>query len=306
MSQETVSTSPERESALVEITEAEEKDLRKLARRRAGMCPGAGWAVLGHPRRGLLALVCVAAMFAALAWLIISLSTASVWAAAAATVVAVAVWIAELFDVAWCRVRPAGESLLIRRYRFTTFVLWMAMVALVLLVPVCFGSLAIEYDRMAPTLEPADHVIYHRGAAEGDLRADTVIVFRLPPYSKLGKPGSLEVARILAVPGDKLAVEVPKTDKLPPSKKRSKRKSPPRIGHYLVNGEVTRFQGPAGADLPLTVPAYPKEIKVPDGCYFVVQDSEDTGIDSQQLEWLRQGDIVSTRLFYARGLRPVR
>lgn len=307
MSQETVSTTEERAATSVELSQAEEKTLRNRARRRAGLCPGAGWALLGHPQRGLLALVCVAAMLATLAWLVISLSTASIWAAAAATVIAAAVWIAEMLDVAWCSVRPATESVLTQRYRFTTFVLWTAMIAVILLVPVCFGALAIEYDRMAPTLEPGDYVIYHRGAAESELRPEAIIVYRLPPYSKLGKPGSLEVARILAAPGDKLAVQLPKNEKQPAGqKKRSKRSSPPRAGHYLVNGEVTAYQGPAAADLPLAVPAYPKQIKVPDGCYFVVQDSEDTGIDSQQLEWLRRGDIVSTRLFDARRVRPVK
>lgn len=307
MSQETASSSQDRAGTPIEGSEVEENALRKCARRRAGMCPGAGWALLGHPRRGLLGLACVAAMLVALAWLVITLSTASLWAAGITTIIALAVWIAEMFDVSWCRVRAAAESVLIRRYRFTTFVLWAAGVAVVLLVPICFGSLAIEYDRMAPTLDPGDRVIYHRGAAEGGLKPYTVVVFRLPPYSKAGTPGSLEVARILAVPGDKLSIEVPKRQPAGQSrKKRRKRKSSPRVGQYLVNGEVTHYQGPAGAELALTVPAYPKEIKVPDGCYFVVQDSEDTGVDSQQLEWIRSGDIVSTRLFDARGLRPVR
>jgi hypothetical protein len=40
----------------------------------------------------------------------------------------------------------------------------------------------------------------------------------------------------------------------------------------------------------------------------MVQDSRETGIDSQQLDWARREDLVSTRLFRfsGRGLpRPV-
>ncbi|HVA47711.1 MAG TPA: S26 family signal peptidase [Pirellulales bacterium] len=308
MPQQTL-TSEERASVPpVEAAAVEEKAVRRRARRRAGLCPGAGWALLGYPRRGMLVLAGVSAMLTALAWLVATLSPAGVWAAGVATLVALTLWIAEILDVSWCRVRSSTESLLVRRFRFVTFVVWAAGLIVVLLIPLYFGSMAIQFDRMAPAVEPGERLIYHRRVAESDLKPGTVVLFQLPPWSKAGAPGSLEVARILAVPGDKLAVRVRDASpqpKQPGRTKRSKPKRSARVGHYLVNREASTYQGAADADAPLSVPAYPDERKVPDGCYFVVEDSEDTGTDSQQLEWVRRADLVSTRLFHVAGLRPV-
>ena len=273
----------------VETSKNGEKELRGRARRRASICPGAGWALLGYSKRGATVLIIVAVCLASLAWLVLALSSASIWAAAIATLVAAAVWTIELLDTGWCVVRPSADSLLVRRFAMTTIVVWFAGLAIPLLVALRFGSIEIADDRMAPAIEPGERLIYHRHVAEGDLREGTVILYRLPPHAKGGTPGELVIARILAAPGDELTIQG---------------------GHYLVNGQVSRYRPiVANPKAPLSVPAYPKKLRVPELRYFVVQDSRDTGIDSQQLDWARRVDLVSTRLFHFGGrggvMRPV-
>lgn len=271
-----------------EAVPSEERASRLRARRRASLCPGAGWALVGYRRRALLALISVAACLAALVWLVLTLSKESMWTAAVATLIAVLVWIAELLDVRWCVVRPAAESLLVRRFLTVTLLVWLAGLAVPVLIAVRFatdfGSIKISDDRMAPTIKPGEWLLYSRQVADADLQHRAVVLYRLPPQAKGGTPGELVIARILAVPGDKLAV---------------------RGGNYVVNGRTSRLRAKALAEkTPIAVPAWPKTLTVPESRYFMVQDSPETGIDSQQLDWARREDVVSTRLykFNGRGL----
>lgn len=271
-----------------EISASDDRALRCRARRRALICPGAGWALLGYPKRGAAVLLSVVACLAALIWLVLTLSPASVWAAAIATLLAVVVWTAEWLDAGWCVGRSPSNSLLVRRFALTTIVVWFAGLVIPLLIALRFGSIEIGDDRMSPTIEPGERLIYHLHVSEAGLKEGTVILYRLPPHAKGGTPGELVIARILAAEGDELTVQG---------------------GHYLVNGQVTRYRAaPAAPNVPLSVPSYPKKLTVPEVRYFVVQDSQSTGIDSRQLDYARRVDLVSTRLFHFGGpgiLRPV-
>ena len=249
-------------------------------------CPGAGWALLGYGKRGALVLASVAVCWMAVAWMLWTLSPASVWAAGLALLLALAVLSMELLDVGWCIIRPVPPGPLVRRFGLLTLVTWVAALAVPLLVLSRFAPLTMTYDRMSPTIEPGEQLVYHRHI-ESDLKAGTVILYQLSPQAKLGRPGEWVVARILAAPGDEVAIQ---------------------RGHYVVNGEVTRYRAAvATPDAPVKVPPG-KSLTVPDQRYFVVQDSAATGLDSQQLGWVRRGDLVSTRLFHFGGrgvLRPV-
>jgi signal peptidase I len=268
----------------------DEKAARAKARRRASVCPGAGWALLGYPARGNLVLLSVVAWLASVMWLILTLSPASIQAAGITTLVALAVWTAELLDTGWCYVRPPAKSLLARRFGLTTIVVWGIGLMLPLLVIRWFGAIDVGIDdRMSPTIEPGERLVFHRRVRDADLKRGTVIVFRLPRTAQGGTTGEQVVARILAAPDDELTI---------------------RNDHYVVNGEATRYLArDFHGKVPLHVPAYPRKLIVPPTRYFVVQDSLDTGIDSQQLDYARQIDIVSARLFhFGRGgfLRPVK
>lgn len=274
---------------VIEVSQDEEKALRRRARRRASFCPGAGWALLGYSRRGNVVLLCVAAWLLSIIWLVLRLSPASVWASACTTVLAIVVWSAEWLDTAWCLVRTPGEGILVRSFGLTTAVVWAAALALPLLMVRSFGSIEADHDeRMAPAIEPGETLLYHRNVSHRDLKRGAIILFKLPPHAQGATPGEMVIGRILAGPDDDLTV---------------------RDGRYVVNDEETRYRAkPAPRLAPLVVPAYPRKLIVPDSRYFVVQDSLDTGIDSQQLDYARRMDIVSARLFHfgSNGImRPV-
>ncbi|HVX11147.1 MAG TPA: signal peptidase I [Pirellulales bacterium] len=280
----------------------EEKQLRARARRRALFCPGAGWALLGYANRGLAVLAGFVACWAAIVWMVLTLSPASIWSAAIGTLFALVAWIAELFDIGWCRVRPGGDGLLVRRFGLITFASCAALLVPPLLVASHFGMTEVIGDGMWPTIESGERLVFHRHVADRDLKEGTVVLYRVPPRTKAALPGELVVARILAAPDDELSIE---------------------REHYLVNGEVSRYRITMVTPVELTVPPKPKTLTVPDNRYFVVQDCQTTGtgnrqrnkqqadkqqLDSRQIGWVRRIDIVSTRLFHFGGsglLRPV-
>jgi signal peptidase I len=273
----------------IETDPAEEKRLRVRARRRAMYCPGAGWALLGYGTRGTLVFATFAIGFSALIWMLWTLSPASLWAAGATMLVAVVLWVVEALDVGWCRTRPDRGSWLVRRFAIATFTMVVMVLALPLVLLLRFGSIAIFDDRMAPTIESGERLIFHRGIADRDLHEGAVVVYRVSAETKVGMPGELTVARILAVPGDELAIQ---------------RK------HFLVNGEVSRYRAvDVPPKAPVKISERPKSLTVPEDCYFVVLDSSSADIDGQQIGWLHRGDLVSTRLFHfgAHGvLTPVK
>jgi signal peptidase I len=282
------STAPAPYAPIIEISPGEEKAIRRQARRRASYCPGAGWALLGYPQRGKTVLLCVALCLISAVWLLLTLSTASIWAAAATMLIALLAWSAELFDVGRCVVRSPADSFLVHRRTIPTMLVYGVVAFTPLLVLVSFGEIKIDDDRMAPAIEPGEHLIYHRHVSDRELKPGAIILYRLPPHARGGMPGELVVARILAAPDDELTI---------------------RDGHYVVNGQVSRNQPPGKIrKAPLSVPGYPRKLIVPPARYFIVQDSPATGLDSQQLDYVRRIDIVSARLFHfgARGLmRPM-
>ena len=167
-----------------------EKAIRAQARRRSSFCPGAGWALLGYPGRGNLVLFCALAWLVAVAWLVLTLSPASMWAAGICTFVALVVWTAEWLDVGWCLVRSPAKSPLVSRFGFVTTMVWVAGLMLPLLVILSFGSIdADSDDRMLPAIEPGERLLFHRRAVDADLKRGTVIVFRLQRTAQGGTPG---------------------------------------------------------------------------------------------------------------------
>jgi signal peptidase I len=226
----------------------------------------------------------VAAWLAALAWLILTLSSASIWAAGVSTLVALAVWTAELLDTRWCIVRSPAEGLLARRFGFVTILVWGVCLILTMFAFLSFRLMRFGDDKMVPAVEPGELLIFHRRVVDADLKQGTVIAFRLPPHARVEEWSGPVIARILAGPDDELTI---------------------RDGRYVVNGEVSRYRpGRSDPKAPLRVPLYPRKLIVPEARYFVVQESPDTGVDSQALDYVRRIDVVSARLFHfgRRGL----
>ncbi len=162
-----------------------------------------------------------------------------------------------------------------------------AILALGLIVT-SFGFLQMAGSGMTPTIEEGERLIYHKRVDWQSVEPGAIVVYKNADDSAWGRPGQLIVSRILAGPGDKISI---------------------RNTTYVVNGA----SGPPVADtseydVVLDIPSSPDSLTIPDGCYFIVQDSPHGGFDSRVLSWARADNIVGSRLWYfsSRGVcRPV-
>jgi len=133
---------------------------------------------------------------------------------------------------------------------------------------------------MSPTIRNGERLVYQKRVWPDELRRDRVIVFRTSDRSAWS-PGSLAVVRILALPGDRMAVS---------------------DDQYWVNGVAGPSVGNVGDGPPVVdVPQAPAEFVVPEDCYFVRQDDPTGSFDSSVLSWAERKHIVGTRVWYLRS-----
>lgn len=254
-------------------------EFRKTARRRATICPGSGFDYMGRP---MLAILCYATSVATLG---LAIGTAlnpsrelllgTIFLVVAGTVL----WGYEMFATltAW----PSAEP---RRVLFNPW--WGAAGICVLLV--IFGGAVFQSFKLAtfvgthmsPKVSDDETILFHRLVDDEQLQRGTLILFTLPEENKIDEPGKLTLGRIIAVPGDTISTT--------------------KGARYIVNGNEreTRQVAPSGSSpIALRVPTIPAKLKVPDGCYFVAQDSLDEGYDSRVLGYAKRDRILSAKMF---------
>jgi signal peptidase I len=195
-------------------------------------------------------------------------------------------WVVELIALGRIQIRPSGESSVFSRHFVLECVLTYAgaLVAAVCLL-VNFGSLVTRGEGMSPLVDPGERLLYHKRVVATDLVPGKVFTFGVAPDSSWGRPGDVVLARILAGPGDKLAISQ---------------------GHYQLNGKAVGVEvSPAGQfQVVVNVPEAPAQITVPPDCYFVVQEQPPKALDSRTLSWARRQDVIATKLWLVspRGL----
>jgi signal peptidase I len=133
-------------------------------------------------------------------------------------------------------------------------------------------------NQSEPTLEDAERLIYHRFVDRQSVKPGAIIVYKNADDSAWGEPGWIAISRILAGPGDNIAIQ---------------------NGNFVVNGIVGLPVANTGKyDVVLDIPSAPESLTVPDGCYFIVQDSPTRGFDSRVLAWVREDNIIGSRLWF--------
>lgn len=267
--------------------EADEPRLRARARRRAWFCPGAGWALLGRNRwaGGTFCLYLI--FLSALGWFIVSITRSALWLTIAVLVALVVAWSSEIAATRRAAIEPARPGWLARRFWPATALVWVASLTIPALLAREFGWTVIG-EGMTPAIDIGESVLFRRRVEPAQLRQEAVVLFRLPPQTRVGEPGMLLAGRLLAVPGDTISI---------------------RTGKYVVNGETTDYLADKNlAGAAIDVPQWPQTLKVREERYFVVQDSPRPGLDSRSVSWIHDRDLVSARLIHVvRGklLQPV-
>ncbi|MBA4019239.1 MAG: signal peptidase I [Pirellula sp.] len=250
---------------------------RKLARRRAWICPGAGFALIGWKWLGRISYFSGLAALLGAAATAIYPSAALFQATLAAVVVATLLWIVEI--IATLNAWPPGDSAVAgsRRYVTGAVVLMLAAAAFGAAMFFSFRLIEIQGQGMAPVVWNGDRLLYHRRVDPAQLQRGAVVLFELPPENNFTEAGTLMLGRIMAVPGDKISLA---------------------NFRYRVNDSLEN-PTPPETELPiaLNVPRAPQTITVPPDCYFITQDDRETGLDSQVVGWAKLDRIVSTSLF---------
>ena len=256
--------------------EAEGAALRKQARWRSHFWPGSGFALLGHPGLAFLGAVIIALMPAALLCLLFTFHPLFFWSFIASLGVYLCFYLAEQF---WCRsivIYPGGERRFLSRFLVPLCAVgYLGVVGVVVFFFLNIGSARIGGQGMMPTLHPGDFLMYRKQVVREHLRPGHFVYFRTSADSAWGKGGDLVVARILAIPGDEMSIEG---------------------DHYLLNGKQSVRVGPLGKfRASIEIPKAPKALKVPDSCYFIIQDNSQDSFDSRVLSWARESNMVSTQ-----------
>jgi signal peptidase I len=254
--------------------------LRKKAFRRTWLCPGAGFALLG---RTILALATFAVSLCAMvsmAWAALNPSAGSLWTFVVLFLLAISLSVVEQIAVGRMAASAPGPRFLVDGFPFAVSGIGLAAAIVLIVILSSFGSLRLAGTGMTPTFEKGELFLYHKRSLDDRLVRGRVIVYKSSEHSAWGQAGMLVTARILAVPGDRLSIQVEQ---------------------YLLNGEPGPAVGPTGQFAPvIAVPRTPETIQVPENCYFMIQDSPAGGFDSRVLSWAQRKDIVSTNLYYLR------
>jgi len=233
-------------------------------------------ALLGHPLLGMVGLVAALLPALAILYLTFASGTPALWIFIATLLVTLVFYALEQFLCGRISMRPEGQQSFLARKPINVCV----GAYLAYLVALCIGLFNVGVKQlqgqgMAPTVLPGERFLYRKYVYPEDLRAGHLVLFQTSADSGWGHGGDEVLGRILAVPGDRLAIAA---------------------GHYLVNGKQEAAVAPVGAYRPkLEIPLAPATLTVPPNCYFIVQDNAQDSFDSRVLSWARKPDLIATR-----------
>jgi len=249
--------------------------LRREAMWRCHLCPGSGFTSIGYPAVGILYLVVSTLTLVTCGVAVITFATTAALIAGVLILVVLILYGIEILAVSRAKVRELPRN----RLRYAFVPLAVAEGTLALATAAMFfgtsGSLRMQGRGMSPELQPGERLIYRKQVQSAALMVGMPILFRLNPENTWLNQRVLVTARILAIPGDRIAHD---------------------RDHYVVNGQQTQQAvGAVGRYArAIEVPEVPNSLVVPDGCYFIAQDNPGQSFDSQVLAWARRDGIVST------------
>jgi signal peptidase I len=259
---------------------------RMIARLWVWLCPGAGYAGAGLPVIALVSYSIWFVFYAALVVFLFTVNPVALWMLWGSFAAGLFLWLVEIVLVWVPTSRPPAPRFLIRLPIAAMVAVWLMSFAGAGLFVLKVGSVVQRRDDMTPTVKEGEQVVYLNRVEEPQLNRGTLILFRASRDSAMNNPGTPVFGRIVAVPGDRIAIEG---------------------GRYIINGET----GPEASDNPpgrgriwywlFDLPAAPATLCVPENCYFVRTDCWPYPEDSRVLSWAERDNIVSTRIWYLRS-----
>src|SRR5258708_3560996 len=122
-------------------SEPDDRDLRKKAARRCWVCPGVGFALLGHPRLAVWSFVASVGALLAAAGAVIWPNRATIAVFLVAFLAALVLGTIEQLGAKRLRLGTPGPRLLVAGFPYATAVTWLSVAVLLGLFFSSFGSL---------------------------------------------------------------------------------------------------------------------------------------------------------------------
>jgi hypothetical protein len=262
-----------------------ENAIRKAARRRSALVPGTGFALLGNPRAAGLGLALTALGIASVAVVSFWPGRLTSGLTLACILASIVFWAVESIATGRIVIHPSGEaSFLSRHFMGACALTYIFAIAASACIIVNFGALILRGEEIVPLAYPGERILYHKHVEADDLVPGRLIAFRVSGKSTWGQPGAVIMGRILAAPGDAIAIRGPR---------------------YLVNGsESVEVSTTSGYRVVLEIPESPAQLIVPADCFFVVQEQPSKALDSRTLSWAQREDVLATR-FWLISLRAL-
>jgi signal peptidase I len=279
---------PTADAALIPPPEPPQR-LRRTARRRCGFLAGSGLAYLGYPWAAWLGLLAAVAFVGGTVAFAVRFEPTSAWVALGGLAVGGALTLLEYLAVAVVPVRAGhGGDWVSRHFLAVCLAVYAAGVGALVPLVLLVRPWIVPTEAMAPALTQGAWLLRQRPLGPPEMAPGRLVVFRPPAEATGWRSGEQFLSRVLAGPGDQLAVNA---------------------GRYEVNGHsANAVSETGGREIVLVVPLAPETLTVPDGCWFVAPDNPDAAPDGRVLGWVRPGDVIATRFLrvvWPGGLKDV-
>jgi signal peptidase I len=251
-----------------ELSRDDIRALRRTARRRCLLVPGAGLALLGHARQAIAPAASFLAAMALINALAIAPSGAALWGLAVAVAVYFVASTYEYFAVMRLNLRAAPAADHARRFRVLAMLVLLMIVVTIWVWAMNFRLVRLEDNMMSPAAVRGDVLAVSRFQPAWGLRPGKVVLY--------ASGGDHYLGRVRAVAGDKVSMD---------------------LGELVVNGKkLGRLRGDAQGQ---RIPGHPEALTVPEGQFLVVPDHE------RVFDWVRADAIISSRMMVLLSVRGI-
>ncbi len=250
---------------------SEAAEIRRRARRRGLLIPGAGWWELGYPAWGWCGFaVALATMMCFIAFALFACVT-TYWSLVVCVSLYVLVSGVEYATCRWWIPRETSPAP--RRFRLAVLALIAGLAAGLVAMLRYDGLLMMRGTAMFPTVHERETLFFSRFMPLFGLKRGAAIAYEPDDVGR----GDAGVARVLALPGDTVSIH---------------------NGRYWVNGQETPAHPGQrkGQRIEAPAPFHPATLETPPGMYFIAVDNPAVGYDSQVLGWIPGERILSSRM----------